>query len=244
MRRIYIESVDFRERIGSKKTTSAIKDMAEEKQPDTKEGEDGDKDEGEDQVKLEDEDSEEDSEDEEEDRSVPLVKCPGVAERLSTIFPDIKELEFPRHELSFADLAIFQSRLPQLEILRFDFKLGSLAKLQVDVESVSHYLQSPFRIVEANFLGFDDSCHICSITDVKYSEAATFVRYLFSLWPNAQIEALPDDDYSMDDYPKHMKAIALINEHLSALSCCNRDPSMKHEDVKILNEESWNNCAK
>ncbi|KAG8704383.1 hypothetical protein FRC08_002260, partial [Ceratobasidium sp. 394] len=67
--------------------------------------------------------------------------------------------------------------------------------------------------------------------------------YLFSIWPNVQIAELPDDE-ELEDRTTRRRRIALVNEHLAVLSCYNRDPSIKYEGVRILNEYSWAKCGR
>ncbi|KAG9127669.1 hypothetical protein FRC07_011053 [Ceratobasidium sp. 392] len=218
LQRLYIEAVDLREAA-----------------PD----EDNDDGKG----NEEDEENEDGDEDEDEDDEPRVDRCTDVAERLTTMFPNLKELSLPRQRSSFSDLPTFQSKMPELEVLRFDFELWSLSKTTVDLESIPRYRQSPFKILEANFLGIDEHTNVIGLSNLKYEDVTFLVRYLFSLWPNVQLEALPDNE-GLEEYPAHEAAIALVNKHLSALSYCNRDPSMKYEDIKILNENSWKSCGK
>ncbi|KAG8723121.1 hypothetical protein FRC09_004633 [Ceratobasidium sp. 395] len=239
LKKLYIEGVDFRERVGSKKNHDIERRKGEKTSKDDK-----DKDGCRDKRKGEDEDGSEDgteSEDEKDDHSVPLRKCPDVGERLVTMFPGLKELGFPRHELPPTDISMFHSKMPHLEALRFDFSPGSVSAMSVDLESIPRLRKSPFRIFEANFLGMDEMIKIDGISKLSYYSALALAQYLFSFWPNVQIEAVEDVD-EMEEYAAHRKAIALINEYLTLLSYCNRDPSMKYEDIKVLNKTSWKNC--
>ncbi|KAG8738159.1 hypothetical protein FRC12_016892 [Ceratobasidium sp. 428] len=242
LKRLYIEGVDFRERVGSKKSNNIKQSVAEKKSKDDKDQSEGggEKDEGEDEDEGENGDGPE-SEDEKEDSSVPLRKCPDVGERLITMFPDLKELGFPRHELPPTDISMFHSKMPHLEALRFDFKPGSVSAMPVDLEGIPRLRASPFRVFEANFLGMDETIKISGISDLSHYNAVTLAQYLFSLWPNVQIEAVEDVD-EMEEYTAHRQAITLINEYLTLLSYCNRDPSMKYEDVYILDKTSWKSC--
>jgi hypothetical protein len=63
--------------------------------------------------------------------------------------------------------------------------------------------------------------------------------YLFSLWPKVQIsvEAEPETDTSEEEFEEDIRAIALTNEYLARLSCCNRDPTIKYEDMNVLRED-------
>ncbi|KAG8736937.1 hypothetical protein FRC10_008710 [Ceratobasidium sp. 414] len=132
--------------------------------------------------------------------------------------------------------------MPQLESLRFDFALRSLPPDQaVNLNDVPRYRLSPFRILEANFLGIEEDGYGVGVTGFRCDHAIQLANYLFSLWPNVQIAAQPDEE-EFEDCTAHHKMIALINDHLAALSCCNRDPSIKYEDIKILNEDSWGKC--
>ncbi|KAG8719586.1 hypothetical protein FRC09_010925 [Ceratobasidium sp. 395] len=239
LKKLYIEGVDFRERVGSKKNHDIKQSKGGKGSKDDK-----DKDGCRDKREGEDEDGSEEgteSEDEEEDHSVPLRTCPDVGERLVTMFPDLQELAFPRHNLPSTDISRLHSKMPHLEALRFDFDIGSFSAMSVDLESVPRLRKSPFRIFEANFLGMDESIQIKGISDLSYHSAVGLAQYLFSLWPNVQIEAVEDVD-EMEEYAAHRNAIALINEHLTILSYCNRDPSMKYEDVEVLNKTSWKSC--
>ncbi|KAG8685869.1 hypothetical protein FRC08_012870 [Ceratobasidium sp. 394] len=157
------------------------------------------------------------------------------------MFPGLKELGLPCQELSFADLQTFHSKLPHLEALRFDFSLGSLSELKVDLASVARHRRSRFHTLEANFFGLSEWTKISDISCWGYEDALLFTQYLFSLWPNARIAAQLDPQ-ELEEVPTQEKMIELINEHLALLSYCNQDPSMKYEDVKVLNEESWKAC--
>jgi hypothetical protein len=65
------------------------------------------------------------------------------------------------------------------------------------------------------------------------------IRYLFSLWPNVQIsaEAEPETDTFEEEFEEDIRAIALTNEYLARLSCCNRDPTIKYDDMGVLGED-------
>ncbi|KAG8699665.1 hypothetical protein FRC08_005167, partial [Ceratobasidium sp. 394] len=68
--------------------------------------------------------------------------------------------------------------------------------------------------------------------------------YLFVLWPNIRIVETKDWESFMTKDGTPITMMALINDHLAVLSCCNRDPTMNYESVKILNEESWSECLR
>ncbi|KAG8719585.1 hypothetical protein FRC09_010924 [Ceratobasidium sp. 395] len=245
LKQLYIEGVVLTTPVVSKKhkvkkNETERQDKGEHKIEDQNkdESEVGNEDKDEDRDEYDDE-----SEDEEEDASVPPGERPSVEEHLITMFPELRELGFPSNELSFTDLPLFHSKLPHLEALRFDFSLTSLSTLPADLKSVPRHRKSPFRVLEANLLGMSESTRLMGISHVSYDRAALLVQYLFSLWPNVQIEPV-QDTLEMDEYVAHRKAIVLINEHLTLLSYCNRDASMKYEDIKVLNKTSWDNCRK
>ncbi|KAG9082119.1 hypothetical protein FRC06_005216 [Ceratobasidium sp. 370] len=261
LRTLYLEGVDLTEPVVSKADTGD-KDKTEEGKGEdnsvTKGGDEGqdtghdendDGDgggEGDDDGEDEGDDEEDDDEDEDEGdegNNESGGRCTDAAERLATMFPGLKELGLPNHGLSFVDLQTFHSKLPQLEALRFDFSLTSLSDLRVDLGSVARNRHSPFHTLEANFFGLDEWTQICDISSWKYDEALLFAQYLFSLWPDAQIAAQLDPA-GLEESPTQEKMIELINEYLLSLSYCNRDPSTKYEDIKILNEESWKACSK
>ncbi|KAG8775018.1 hypothetical protein FRC12_001708 [Ceratobasidium sp. 428] len=236
LRRLYIEGVDLREtasdEVGNDKNDAASKGA----------GEAGDKDNDGDQ----DEDKAQDEDDEDEDDDEPRAnRLTNVAEPLAAMFPILKELSLPRQQMRFTELVTLQSKMPQLEILRFDFDLCSIGESKVDFGSIPRHRSSSFRVLEANFLGIDEHTSIISISNLGYNDIASFVQYIFSLWPNVQIAALPDPDGpDSDEHSENEKAIALVNEHLAGLSYCNRDPSVRYKDIKILNETSWKNYRK
>jgi hypothetical protein len=72
-----------------------------------------------------------------------------------------------------------------------------------------------------------------------FSHNTPFLRYLFSLWPNVQISAEidPDDENFEEEHKQEILAIELTNDYLARLSCCNRDPTIKYEDVKLPGED-------
>ncbi|KAG8741499.1 hypothetical protein FRC10_002750 [Ceratobasidium sp. 414] len=246
LRTLYLEGVGLTEPVtpeanaSDKDTTEKGKGEGNSKNEIEGKGDSGGDGEGEDDAEGEDED--EDGEGEDEDEDEPRGRCTDVAERLATMFPLLKELGLPNQELSFANLQTFQSKLPQLEALRFDFSLTSLPNLKIDLGSVARHRPSPFHTLEANFFGLDEWTQICDISSWDYDDALSFTHYIFSLWPNAQIAAQLDPQ-ELEEYPTQEKMIELINEHLTSLSYCNQDPSMKYEDIKILDEESWKACS-
>ncbi|KAG9084768.1 hypothetical protein FS749_004972 [Ceratobasidium sp. UAMH 11750] len=168
-----------------------------------------------------------------------------IAQRLTTMFPNLRELAFPNQRMSFADLQTFHSRMPKLGSLRFDFDLGSVSpNLGVDLSTVVRYRHSRFSTLEADFLGDELAGRpIADIASLRYNQIVPLVQYLFSLWPNVQITTRSDEDWP-ERRSIQKKMIALINEHLAALSSCNRDVSIKYEEIQILNEDSWNQCLK
>ncbi|KAG8678200.1 hypothetical protein FRC08_017981 [Ceratobasidium sp. 394] len=137
--------------------------------------------------------------------------------------------------MPFVELRTFHSRMPNLEILRFDFDLRSISpNLTVDLNTVVHYRRSQFSTLEANFFGLGTGgVRRAGIAGLPYNQVALLVRYLFSLWPNVQITARADEDQP-GAYSTQKNTIALINEHLAALSLCNRDASIKYEDIRIF----------
>ncbi|KAG8705290.1 hypothetical protein FRC09_003049 [Ceratobasidium sp. 395] len=190
----------------------------------------------------EDQDEDEDEDDDNGPEEPNVRGCTNVSGHLISLFPRLKEFSLPKQQMSFAELATLKSDMPQLEVLRFDFDLRSTRELKFDLGSIARYRHSPFRLLEANFLGVDESIHISGISDLKYDKVALLVRYLFSLWPNVRIEAQPCEDGMETEYESHQKAIDLINEQLAALSHCNYHPVVSYEDVQILNEKSWKDC--
>ncbi|KAG8685956.1 hypothetical protein FRC08_012828 [Ceratobasidium sp. 394] len=168
-----------------------------------------------------------------------------IAQRLTTMFPSLRELALPNQRMSFGDLQTFHSRMPKLESLRFDFDLGSVSpNLGVDLSTVVRYRHSRFSTLEADFLGDELAGRpITDIASLRYNQIVPLVQYLFSLWPNVQITARSDEDWP-ERRSIQKKMIALTNDHLAALSLCNRDASIKYEEIQILNEDSWKQCLK
>ncbi|KAG9085507.1 hypothetical protein FS749_004365 [Ceratobasidium sp. UAMH 11750] len=171
-----------------------------------------------------------------------VTKRNAFIKHFATSFPALRELGFPLHRISLTDLSEFHSQMPQLESLSFDFDLGFLPRGHiVNLGNIPRYRRSPFRTLEVYFPSGDQD-RFGMDAEFQYDEAVRLVNYLFSLWPNVQITAQPDEEEFEDRTPRHRK-VALINEQLAALSCCNHDPSIKYEDVKILNEYSWAKCV-
>ncbi|KAG8684503.1 hypothetical protein FRC08_013660 [Ceratobasidium sp. 394] len=135
--------------------------------------------------------------------------------------------------------------MPNLESLRFDIDLRPLpTALEVNLVNNARHRRSRFHTIEANFFGLSDQIRAEDVTSFKCKDAISLAQYLFSMWPNVQIVAQVDEDSESmpEDYETHRKMIKLINDHLAALSCCNRDPSISYEDINILNQGSWNKC--
>ncbi|KAG8701338.1 hypothetical protein FRC08_004134 [Ceratobasidium sp. 394] len=170
-----------------------------------------------------------------------VAKREAFIKHFATAFPALRELGFPLHTVPWTDCPLFHSHMPQLESLRFNFNLGTLKGKKVDLNNVPRCRCSPFRTLEANFLGISEGGFEADIRGFRYGDATRLVNYLFSIWPNVQIAAQPDGE-DFEDYTPHYRRIALINNHLAALSLCNRDASIKYGDIKILNKESWARC--
>ncbi|QRV75583.1 hypothetical protein RhiJN_03598 [Ceratobasidium sp. AG-Ba] len=190
-------------------------------------------------------DDEEDEEDQDEDDDEDddcLPRCLNIGERLSTMFPDIVELGFPRHTTPLPEIETFHSRLPRLETLRFDFDLRDVSKLKFDLSSVPRQRKAAPFTVEANFLGLDESIQIDGISGFKHTDAIRFAQYLFSLRPNVRIVELPADEEDGDDWPVREKMVALVNEYLKCLARRNLNPATKYEDIDVWTEKSWRAC--
>ncbi|KAG9075426.1 hypothetical protein FS749_012908 [Ceratobasidium sp. UAMH 11750] len=102
-----------------------------------------------------------------------------IVQRLTTMFPSLRELAFRNQRMSFADLQTFHSRMPKLESLRFDFDLGSVSpNLKVDISTVVRYRHSRFSTLEADFLGGDDSAGrpIADIASLRYNHIVLLVQ--------------------------------------------------------------------
>ncbi|KAG8736143.1 hypothetical protein FRC10_009651 [Ceratobasidium sp. 414] len=167
----------------------------------------------------------------------------GFIKHFATFFPALRQLGFPNHPVAWTDSRMFCSQISQLESLRLDFELGSFPwDLEIDLNEVPRYRRSPFRTIEANFLGIGENEYEKGIMVFDYDYALQHANYIFSLWPNVQIVAQVDEDES-EDRTSHKKMIALINDHLAALSCCNRDASIKYEDINVLSKGSWVECG-
>ncbi|KAG8732252.1 hypothetical protein FRC10_001052, partial [Ceratobasidium sp. 414] len=167
-----------------------------------------------------DDDYDEDEDEELEYGTVDVAQC------LATMFPTLRELAFPDQGMSFADLLTFSSQMPNLESLRFNFGLGSVpSNLKVDLNTVLRYRRSRFSTFEVNFFGVDERALLAGIAPLQYGQVLSLVQYLFSLWPNVQIIARADEDRPKE-YSMQKRMIELINDHLAALSFCNRDVSI------------------
>ncbi|KAG9127661.1 hypothetical protein FRC07_011045 [Ceratobasidium sp. 392] len=173
----------------------------------------------------------------------PELRDLSLAERLATMFPALRELSFPDQDMCFADLQAFHSKMPNLETLRFNFNSMPF-DLKVDLSTVARYRRSSFQMLEADFFSSSQWARLGgNIARFRYNEAAWLVRYLFSLGPNVQIAARPEED-SLTGHSTQKKMIALINDHLAALSYCNKDPTAKYEDIRMLTADSWKQCLK
>ncbi|KAG9081658.1 hypothetical protein FRC06_005462 [Ceratobasidium sp. 370] len=134
--------------------------------------------------------------------------------------------------------------MPNLESLRFDFDLESVSpNLKVDLNTAARYRRSQFSTLEADFFGVDEWAMVAGVALLRYDQVVLLVQYLFLLWPNVQIIARKDEDRPTG-HSTQKKMVALINDHLAALSFCNRDASIKYEEIQILNEGSWKQCLK
>ncbi|KAG9075280.1 hypothetical protein FS749_013070 [Ceratobasidium sp. UAMH 11750] len=155
----------------------------------------------------------------------------------STSFPALKELGFPNHRAALTDSRMFCALLPRLESLRFDFDLDFAQwEPNFDLNEIPRHRNSPFRIFEANFLGIcenEEEDNGLDITDLDYDDGVGLAHYLFSLWPNVRLAPQLEEDESKD-HASHEKMIVSINNYLAELSCCNRDASIKYEDIKAL----------
>ncbi|KAG9090905.1 hypothetical protein FRC06_000833 [Ceratobasidium sp. 370] len=166
----------------------------------------------------------------------------AFVKHFATCFPALTELGFPNYTVAWTDSRMFCSQMPHLESLRFDFDLGSLPWTETDLNDIPRYRRSPFRTIEANFLGIceneDEEYRKPNILGFSHEEIVEIADYLFSLWPNVQIVAQIDEGES-EGRTSHKKVIALINEYLAALSSCNRDASIKYEDIQVPDFRPW-----
>ncbi|KAG9127740.1 hypothetical protein FRC07_010192 [Ceratobasidium sp. 392] len=122
----------------------------------------------------------------------------------------------------------------------FDFDLFDLP-IGANLEAIPRYRKSPFFKLEANFFGLSDDGGEPGIRRFSCCDAILFANYLFSLWPDVRIDAQVHE-FDDENRAVHRNMIELINKQLHVLSSCNLDPSLKYEDVQLLNEESWAEC--
>ncbi|KAG8705716.1 hypothetical protein FRC09_002790 [Ceratobasidium sp. 395] len=172
---------------------------------------------------------------------VRLTGCENVPNYLAEAFPRLKMFGLPDHMLDFADLRTFQARMPQLESIHLGINAASLSSdLDCETSRIPHYRQSPFCVLNVNFLNQAQFGPWTSARLYEYHHGILLVRYLFSLWPYVQLRERRSGDWIIrPQLPDGM--LSLINDHLSALSYCNNDPTVKYEDVGIFTEELWVN---
>ncbi|KAG9118375.1 hypothetical protein FRC07_007134 [Ceratobasidium sp. 392] len=173
-----------------------------------------------------------------------LVRRVDVIEYLTTTFSMLQELGLPNHIIQFVDLARIQAKMPKLRVLSVSISPESLTPDLVPQMAPMYGRQSPFRTLEANFLGERIYCRgyesqAQPVGLMTYSEAIELTLYLFSLWPDVQLEEKLD--YTREkNILTARRRLELINDHLAMLSFCNRDGTKMYKDVKVLNPQSWN----
>ncbi|KAG8705288.1 hypothetical protein FRC09_003047 [Ceratobasidium sp. 395] len=168
LQRLYIEGVDLRETASDEVSSEANNATASEGADEA-----GDKDNNDGQRDDEAQDTDDEDQDDEEPCADRLAR---VARPLTTMFPSLKELSLPRQQMCFTELVTLQSKMPQLETLRFDFDLCSIGESKVDFGSIPRHRSSSFRILEANFLGIDEHASIIGISNLGYDDIASFVQ--------------------------------------------------------------------
>ncbi|KAG8695026.1 hypothetical protein FRC08_008113 [Ceratobasidium sp. 394] len=112
--------------------------------------------------------------------------------------------------------------------------------LNVNLDDIERYRHSPFHTLEVAFRKPYGCMGVNKIKSYTYHQVILLIRYLFVLWPNIRVVETKDPGTFLTNDGTPITMMALINDHLAMLSCCNRDPTLSYERVKIFNEESWN----
>ncbi|QRV90282.1 hypothetical protein RhiJN_18300 [Ceratobasidium sp. AG-Ba] len=103
----------------------------------------------------------------------------AVPRHIAAIFPAIKELGLPKHQIESTELQLFLSELPLLEVLRIEFALESISTApKIDLSSVPRYRSVPLHTLEANLIGDTKEEVLSDVLSLNHFEAKTFSEYV------------------------------------------------------------------